>query len=97
MPLSTVCQRRLATPIAAAYIADLAAWVEAHQAVSVEGAVRVPLPPGMTERVMDGSTTNGHAYRHDASGVGMWSMVVRYPADDDPDDIAQIRQNIGNG
>jgi len=72
-------------PIAARYVADLAAWIEKHQAISVPGNVRPPLPPGMTERAMLEPATNGHAH-YGPSGQGMWSMVIEYPRPEDGED-----------
>jgi len=70
-------------PIAARYVADLAAWIEKHQAISVPGNVRPPLPPGMTERLMIEPSTNGHVHVG-PHGQGMWSMVVAFPREEDP-------------
>ncbi len=68
-------------PIAAEFVADLAAWIHKTQAISVEGNVRPPLPPGMTERVMVEPSTNGHVHAG-PHGQGMWSMIVEFPRED---------------
>jgi len=71
-------------PEAAEYVSRLAAFIEYQGAISVEGAIRPPLPPGMTERVMLEPSSNGqvHVGPH---GQGMWSMVVEYPRPEDDD------------
>ncbi len=68
-------------PIAAEHVARLAAFIEKTRAISVEGAVRPPLPPGMTERAMVGPASNGHVHVG-PHGQGMWSMVLEYPRPD---------------
>jgi len=87
-------------PIAAAYIADLAAWIEAHQAVSVEGNINPPLPPGMDERVNVQPMTNGQV-PHGGLGKSKWSMVVEFPAaEDDDEEFIQSgfsRTSVGSG
>jgi len=68
-------------PQAAEFAADLAAWIKKHDAISVPGNVRPPLPPGMTERAnpTGNAGNNGKAGPH---GQGMWSMVLEYPRPD---------------
>ncbi len=68
-------------PQAAEFVADLVAWQKKHGAISVEGNVSIPLPPGMTERPAIAASTNGHAH-HGRLGHGMWSMVVEFPRED---------------
>jgi len=68
-------------PIAAERVARLAAFIERTRAISVEGAVRPPLPPGMTERVTV-EPSNGHVHIG-PHGQGMWSMVLEYPQPED--------------
>ena len=68
-------------PTAAEYVARLAAFIEKTRAISVEGAVKPPLPPGMTERVMVEPSSNGHGHVG-PHGQGMWSMVVEFPRED---------------
>jgi len=72
-------------PEAAKYIADLAAWIEAHQAVSVEGNINPPLPPGMTERVNIQPMTNGQVF-HGGLEKSKWSLVVEFPSPEDHDE-----------
>jgi len=69
-------------PEAAKYIADLAAWIEAHQAVSVEGNIRPPLPPGMTEPVRIEPMTNGQVL-HVRQCRSRWSMDPESGNDDE--------------
>jgi len=68
-------------PQAAEFVADLAAWIKKHGAISVPGNVRPPLPPGMTERAKVEPSTNGHGHQG-PHGQGMWSMVLAYPRED---------------
>jgi len=69
-------------PEAAQYVADLAAWIKKHEAISVPGNVRPPLPPGMTERPMIEPSSNGHVHVG-PHGQEMWSMVVAFPREED--------------
>jgi hypothetical protein len=70
-------------PEAIERVARLAAFIQRTGAISVEGRINPPLPPGMAERVAIEST-NGQDHYHDGSakaGHGMWSMVLEYPRD----------------
>jgi len=80
--VTPVLSETVDNPQAAQYVARLAAFIQHHQAVSVEGNIRPPLPPGMTERVnvSAGASTVGQAGPH---GHGMWSKVLEYPREED--------------
>ena len=77
-----VCFGQVDNPQAAEFVADLVAWTKKHQAISVEGNVSIPLPPGMTERALPRGDASSNGYGAGKRGSGMWSMVVEFPRAD---------------
>jgi len=88
--VAPVLSETIDNPQAAEYVGRLAAFIQYHQAISVEGNVRPPLPPGMTERaIVEPCTNRGvHVGPH---GQGMWSMILEHPRpEDESGDFAYV-------
>ena len=76
-------------PQAAEFVADLVAWQKKHGAISVEGNVSIPLPPGMTERALPSGDASSNGYGAGRGATGIWSMVVEFP----PRGLRRVRRN----
>jgi len=80
--VTPVLSETVDNPEAAEYVARLAAFIEYQGAISVPGNVRPPLPPGMTERAMLETSTNGHVHVG-PHGQGMWTAVMENLREED--------------